>query len=261
MVVLGAATLLMSAVSPGAAAGRVVPFKERAGNHAYLYGAVTAVSPTSAFYAGEYGSLHRTRFKQWDGQSWTDSIFAGPRSQPTAVDAIGPADVWAVGRPDFVAHFDGTRWRRVHLPRRLGPISELEDVTMTAPKDVWAVGDYTTSDSITSVVLHWDGSAWHRIQTPVGALLTTVAAAGPDDVWTAGLSFQGWVILHWDGERWTTTGPTYTLAFSSISAVSPDDVWAVGNNPSSGNNPIIEHWDGTEWTVVPNPANLRGWSR
>jgi hypothetical protein len=267
MILLGVAALAISAMSQGAAARYVDPLRETGGRHLYPYQNVTAVSPTSAFFAGDFGMLGRTRFKEWDGHSWANAPgMARPHSSLRAIDAIGSDDVWAVGTHwldspqetrSLIVHWNGTAWRVVD-DGGLGHVqlTELDDVSMAAPDDVWAVGwDLSHGGTqVTSVFVHWDGSAWQLVPAPVDGNFSAVTALGSGDVWIAG---QVWpslhrIILHWDGHAWSRSSTPGYMA--SLDALSPDDVWAVGtesrHSPQTG---VIEHWDGTAWTVIPSP--------
>ncbi len=247
---------MIPAVSQGAAARSIDPWREVAGHH-YYSPVVSTVSPTSAFFAGSFGARHLTRFKQWDGHAWTNAAgIARPHSELHAIDAIGSDDAWAVGyqsshdrtfRRTLLVHWDGSRWAVVPGGGR----GELYDVSMVSPDDVWAVGFDIVSGYATSVILHWDGSTWQHVQGPDGGIWVSVQALSSGDVWIGGSSPSRDVILHWDGHAWSST-PTHGF-MNAFASLSPDDVWAVGENGSTQRT-VIEHWDGSAWTVVPSPS-------
>jgi len=112
----------------------------------------------------------------------------------TGVDARTPTDVWAVGSSSdatgtqpYVAHFDGTAWRRVTTPALAGGGS-LADVVALSSSTVVAVG---RSDGA-PLVLRWNGASWTRETTPAASnpFLTGAAAAGPSSVWAVGYRFE-----------------------------------------------------------------------
>ncbi len=257
MMLLAVAGVAIPAMSEGAAAQVADPWREVAGHHNYLAAHVAAVSPTSAFFAGSFGSRHITRFKQWDGHDWTNAPgIARPHSELHAIDAIGPDDAWAVGyqsshdrtfRRTLLVHWDGARWAVVPGGGR----GELYDVSMVSPDDVWAAGFDVVDHHARSVILHWDGSRWQQVRIPVAGIWVSVLALSSGDVWIGGYGPDGDAILHWDGHAWSST-PTSGF-MNSIDALSPNDVWAVGENGSTLRT-VIEHWDGTAWTVVPSPS-------
>jgi hypothetical protein len=257
LIVIAVSGLTLSVAGPGVAAHGMGPFRERAGSH---YGSVVAVSPDSAFFAGAHGAQRRPRFKQWDGQAWSNVVgIPGKERGAAAIDADGPDDAWAVGSTPhgtLITHWDGAAWRVVH-DGGLGHGSEsfLYGVSVVAPDDVWVAG--TEVRSYTSIVKHWDGSTWQLVPVPVHAFLMDVAATGPKDVWVVGeVPFQGWQFLHWDGQTWTTfpADEPHADAIESLDALASDDVWAVGLVDHDGDpGTLVEHWDGASWTVVPTP--------
>ena len=60
-------------------------------------------------------------------------------------------------------------------------------------KAIWAVGSG-------GAVLHYDGTAWRREQTPTEVQLTSVWGTSPKDVWAVG--YEG-VVVHYDGTAWS----------------------------------------------------------
>jgi hypothetical protein len=216
-------------------------------------------------------------------RTWAVPEPAAAPSGLTAVSALAPDDVWAVGPDDFlrpgsetiVEHFDGAGWERLPSPNAAaGPeaVNELKGVVAISPDDVWAVGDYATGEPVGPTIVpralieHWDGTRWSIVPAPnpnpSETVLNAVAAAAPDDVWAVGHGTSGPVatalIEHWDGTRWSIVpSPDLTsdgsgAELSAVTVVSASDVWVVGSQPSGA---LVEHWDGTSWTVadVPQP--------
>src|SRR5205085_2738007 len=82
----------------------------------------------------------------------------------SAVAAISPTDVWAVGRSGsrpLIEHWDGTRWSQV--PDGSSHGYWLVGVAAVSPRDVWAVG---MDDHSHALVEHWDGTRWRLVPTP-----------------------------------------------------------------------------------------------
>lgn len=263
--IIGAGALTMPAMTTSATARDADPWRQAEGHHGYLSADVVALSPTSAFFAGDFGARHRTRLKSWDGVAWSNEPgIARPRSELHAIDAAGRDDAWAVGEQrsrdgdetrSLLIHWDGTEWRVVR-DGGLGhtEFTSLRDVSMAAPDDVWAAGyDYSSHGThFKALILHWDGLRWNLVDAPTDASLGAVTALESGEVWISG--YEGrtteHVIEHWDGSSWTRT-PTPGWIYS-LDALSPNDVWAVGNNGSTLET-LIEHWDAKAWTVVPSP--------
>ena len=95
----------------------------------------------------------------------------------------------------LIEHWDGTAWTVVPSPNK-GPFpNSLSGVTAVAPDDVWAVGTwFTKAFDDRTLTLHWDGTAWHRVQSPNAGPpkaandLVSVSAIATDDVWAVGVA-------------------------------------------------------------------------
>jgi hypothetical protein len=57
------------------------------------------------------------------------------------------------------------------------PSGRLDGVAALSSIDAWAVGSYRGNPAARTLIEHWDGNGWCRV--------------------------QGTLILHWDGTRWT----------------------------------------------------------
>ncbi len=186
------------------------------------------------------------------------------------VVALATDDAWAVGSygqgapsRTLIEHWDGTAWSVVPSPNK-GPFpNSLSAIDAVAADDIWAVGTWFTKAFVDrTLILHWDGVSWHRVQSPnagsTGAAndVVAVAAIAADDVWAVGVRGLRTLTMHWDGIAWSvvpspTPGGNADLA--GVVAVAPDDVWAVGGRVDRQENAIqtlVEHWDGTAWSVV-----------
>ncbi|MGN9846139.1 hypothetical protein ACTMTI_49305 [Nonomuraea sp. H19] len=199
------------------------------------------------------------------------------------VSGTSGSDVWAVGQHEvkphvpryaLAAHWDGTTWRNMEVPRPANKNDvDLAAVAAIAPDDAWAVGSAGSTSGLQTVTLitHWDGASWRIVPSPNAGdantpnHLTAVAAAGRDDVWAVGYAHENAVsrpiAQHWDGRSWTLVPlPSPGTGHSVLSGVAvraSDDVWAVGYAPSrtSGHQiePYVVHWDGRASTRVDTP--------
>lgn len=80
----------------------------------------------------------------------------------TAVDALAPDDLWAVGDDDydgivFVLHFDGSSWTIAY--QSADNVGDATGVVALGPDDVWVVGK-RSSEPGGPIALHWDGVNW-----------------------------------------------------------------------------------------------------
>ncbi len=184
----------------------------------------------------------------------------------TAVAAVSPTDVWAVGalgdpttEHTLAEHWDGQRWRVIPTPDT-GADSHLFGVATIAADDAWAVGDRQEQ----ALVEHWDGTRWRVVASPspVGypSALRGVVALSRRDVWAVGDTASGTLVEHWDGTRWRVVaspspgGPTASNALLAVAGVSARDVWAVGWTTGQYREPLAEHWDGRRWRAVSVPV-------
>jgi hypothetical protein len=208
----------------------------------------------------------------------------GLQSQLFSVDAIRPADAWAVGYyipsehdPDprfFVGlteHWDGASWRIVDAAPGLPAF--LTGVTAVSSDDVWAVGLRTPGPGQVSRTLaeHWDGTGWTVVPTPspgARATLTAAHARSSNDVWAVGSRSNrrgGTVTLieHWDGAAWSTVSspnlgrPLAAGAGNALTGVCGDasGVWAVGTGGYHDRRPLIVQLEGSIWTIESSGAS------
>ena len=255
----------------------VVPAEEDPTMTQSLLLGVDARTTTDAWAVG-YGfganNIARTFVEHWDGMVWT-RVMSANAGHPangvlSGVVAIAADDVWAVGAyanggPSLtlIEHWDGTAWTIVPSLNK-GPFpNSLSAVTAVAPDDIWAVGTwFTKAFDDRTLTLHWDGSAWHRVQSPNAGPpkasndLVSVSAVATDDVWAVGVRGLHTLTMHWDGTSWSvvkspTPGGNANLA--GVVAVGTDDVWTVGGDVDRSINAgrtLVEHWDGRSWSVV-----------
>jgi len=219
---------------------------------------VVDLSATNAWAVGARGAV-----EHWDGTAW--SAVAVPSPNPsnafgnklTAISAISATDIWAVGEftnasytnSAYALHYDGTSWAVTVLPQPSvnGPSSPvLHGVTAVASNNVWVVGENEEVPGlgITTLIEHWNGSAWSIVASPTpGAYpaLNAVAARSASDVYAVGFNMpsvnggvQQGLILHWNGSTWSadtdpTTG-TFSPLYGAATLPGAANEWAVGIN-------------------------------
>lgn len=237
---------------------------------------VVALAPDDVWAVGSYGvgaaGNLRTLALHWDGSGWTkvQTPSPGPSATLTAVSAVAPDDVWAVGDElheqrtqhksrSLTMHWDGTTWSRVPSPSLLNHLygTRMRAVTVVAHDDVWALGnDYYSFQPGGTLYLHWDGSRWRRVAPAAGDRMGCVggiAASDASHVWAVGGSHQRALLEAWDGTAWHDQGEWPSGRYSAVTAISDDDAWAVGygGNCDMGYGlAFAKHWDGTQWKPV-----------
>jgi hypothetical protein len=219
---------------------------------------VSASSATDAWAVGHLGdSLARTLVERWNGSVWRRVASPNPgrvTNNLSAVVAIAPDDVWAVGvfgtrRTALVLHWDGSEWHRQQLPSNARH-ADLRDIAAVSATDVWAVG--SNGASTKTRTLHYNGSSWKvvpSISAPSHGGFSGVTATSPTDVWAVG----NVLIEHWDGHVWsrlTSPGAGHSRNLTSVTAISLSDAVAVDAGRGA-----IDHWDGTSWTTAATPPS------
>jgi hypothetical protein len=141
------------------------------------FNAVSAVSSTDIWAVGNSidGVLVHPLIEHWNGSAW--SVVPAPATSTELsladVAAVGPSDAWAVGfarkggiYQPRILHWNGAKWAFSKVPA-LPPNGTLEGVAARSSTDVWAVGNVPNAQGyLRTVILHWGGSAWTRVQSP-----------------------------------------------------------------------------------------------
>lgn len=128
---------------------------------------VAATSARNVFAIGYTNPGSRALMLHWNGRQWTCALtprlsaelFAVSTSSPDNAWAVGN-NAWPVGNPAAMAlHWNGRTWKQVITPQPGGPGTDLQGVGFIPRSDrAWAVG---FSDSVGTLMLHWNGTAWH----------------------------------------------------------------------------------------------------
>jgi hypothetical protein len=193
-----------------------------------------------------------------------------------ALHGSSPTNVWGVGWPNTLVHYDGLSWSASPQATTQSPQPAFGAIWASGPNDLWALGDKTIS--------HWDGNSWTLVEPALPQRLFAIQGAAPNDIWAIGGAFN----MHYDGQSWTSqsagldggiyavwpmgngeaygadnartvwhytaaTGwvPVHTLGTGlytdgpyGLWASGPNDVWFGGGND-------LAHWNGSTWTAAP----------
>jgi hypothetical protein len=247
--------------------------------------AVSCVSPTSCEAVGgtmrSEGTFPKpaARFalmEHWNGTSWRREPIRLPfRSEDatsvscaTATMCVVVGEHFTLGHQSipFSARWNGQRWTALPVPRP-ALVTELNGVSCPGLRSCYAVGDLGASSAIPvhPLVLHWDGSRWHRLAVPGApheaifnavscpalAVCTVAGKAGGD------ASFSRMLVEDLSQGRWTTSRPPVpaaaaagTTQFTAVSCSGPHvctalvsylhpapaggDAWATASRDASG---------------------------
>ena len=242
---------------------------------------VAAASASDVLAVGGYNPgqpptavLTRPYAEHWTGAAWAATSVPLGQVYPSGAQAAqlngvteaAPGDGWAVGTVSDLSslasrtlayHWGGTAWTRSPTPDPAGPAlpNQLDAVVARATDDVWAAG-YDNYPAETSLVLHWNGTAWRQASVPDIGALDAVAAA-PGRVWVAG----GNRVAQFNGTGWTTLPAPPVTAQGSVVltglAHNAAGLWAVGDLEfTCGEGGVCTAsyaalWNGTAWTEAP----------
>jgi hypothetical protein len=170
---------------------------------------------TSGIWGADTGELVVAGYKiieHFDGAAWKSH-----ESLPTIyLDVWGTsaADIYAVGKPGGVSHFDGKSWTH--------------DTTVPVTDDllgVWGVGGEVFVSGDKGTVLRGKTGSWTQLTTDMSARFDRVWASSASDVFLVGSSS---LAVRYDGKifRSTVTGTSHPL--HDVWGSGPDDVYAVG---------------------------------
>src|SRR5204862_93380 len=108
-------------------------------------------------------------------------------------------------------------WRTTFTSDSGGYYNDIYAVAVVAVNDIWAVGMYAPNSYAQTLILHWDGTQWSIVPSPIPGTLFN--------------------------------------SLNGVAAVASNDAWAVGYYQVYGNTfqTLTEHWNGTSWSIVPSP--------
>jgi hypothetical protein len=219
---------------------------------------------------------------------WAIAPSASPIGPPlgelSAVSCASTSDCFAVGdgtSGSLIEHWNGTNWKIVTSPNPPGLAeAELSGVSCTSSTNCFAVGDSSidteTSFTVSTFVLHWNGTTWSTVAspTPTGANdveLNGVSCSSATNCFAVGSSGTAPIDLdtgtftsvplteHWDGTSWSiVASPTPTDTMSAellgVSCPSASSCVAVGDFEASAiGGALVEQWNGAAWSIVTNP--------
>jgi hypothetical protein len=231
---------------------------------------VTAPAKNDAWAVGASGAS--PVILNWNGKSWKPVRVPGTLgfqpTQPTAVQATSPGNVWifgsvarsAVGR----AHvWNGKTWRTIDLPT-----SGFEYSAVVSASDVW--GSETLSEgcyngtAIATCLYHWNGAKWTETRL-AGVDVTDMTTAGRH-AWFLGLTDirnpgssnpSGIPVIYEDtnGKLRKVTAPAARIqSFDSIAAAPNGQLWIEASLATAKAPATLFHWTGKRWTATTIPG-------
>jgi hypothetical protein len=250
-----------------------VPSPNVGAGYNVLFG-VAAPSDSDAwavgFWQDETYTPQQSLVLHWDGAAWRSVVVPAPgvgaNQTLSAVAALAPNDVWAVGwyyeigfkLRALVLHWDGIKWRAVPAAVPAGGPNTFATIAAAGPAEIWAGGIALQNGTYVAMVQRWDGTRWSVVPLPplpAGASAIRALSVSPTgEVWAVGDTTAGPMALRWDGTRFVLMPPPTVaggfVQLSGVVALGSDDVWAAGSHLVSTFAPLLEHWDGVQWTAV-----------
>lgn len=143
---------------------------------------VSATSGSNAWAVGTYSSTPRTLALHWNGTKWSKVSTPNPSSAYDALEAVAArtgSDAWAVGEScasacgqpaeadnPLIIHWNGSSWSAKTAPGGGTGYLSLYSVAASSASNAWAVGIAcssgcgTSSEVDSTLIEHWNGSAW-----------------------------------------------------------------------------------------------------
>lgn len=180
----------------------------------------------------------------------------------------GTDHAWAVGYSDapstapVIAYYDGSSFHAEPAPHPAWGAELATVAPVPGTSQAWAGGlSCQAGECPAPYLLHLRDGRWSPVTLPPtgsDALLYSVAASSPDDVWAGGEwcnPFCEPMLFRLHHGRWTIQNLPGSGADFTIYAVvdaSPDDVWAFGAGYQGA---VAWRFDGSRWRRTPLPDN------
>jgi hypothetical protein len=198
---------------------------------------------------------------QYNGSAWSQLTVPAsiPYSAMEHIQTFSATDAWAVGTaPDATdtgsvvaaVNWNGTTWTQVATPLDTTANLTVNAISGDSASDIWVAGETATrgytGGTRTSVLLHYNGSAWSQVTAPDNSGLLDVDALSPTDAWA--IASDG-SVLNWNGSAWSVVTTLELSNDAAIAALSPTDVWVAQLGGMS-------HYNGTAWTTTSLPSGV-----
>ena len=142
--------------------------------------------------------------------------------------------------PQFIMEIPGESLMMITFTARGDTVYPLRSVWGSSPDDVWAVGDFGT-------VVHWDGSEWKKMVTPLTLSLNDVWGTSSNDIYILKTSIDNTSSLaHYDGKNWQDLTALFPIGPRNLNSFWIDRNgigYAVGNTTYRYNGSLFEQID------------------
>jgi hypothetical protein len=228
--------------------------------------------PGDVFAVGELetggGAGGASVVQHFDGQAWQRQ-YGQDDLRLRGIWGSSATDVYAVGfHPNApgaaLLHFNGAAWTQSDNFTSEGEDLAFFSIWGSSATDIFAVGAAFSGRFAQTLIVHYDGSGWRRMQPPAetSPRLEEVWGSGPRDVYAVGRDEEREtaVIIRFDGTAWSRVLEEENLRLNAVWGTSATDVFAVGFDVR-GDEVIstVRHFDGASWSrmVVPSVGVLQ----
>jgi hypothetical protein len=172
----------------------------------------SALSATSIWVIGNAPAVPKSRLRvtieHYNGKRWQKAALpkitlpAGEILDGSAIDAVGPRDVWATAVPVsattggtepgiLVLHFNGKSWAQVKVPYPVYSVYGPFLVAQDGKGGIWLSADQLASGAYRPYLYHDSGGRWTRTAVPAShgdatELLSIAWIPGTASLWAAG---------------------------------------------------------------------------
>jgi hypothetical protein len=231
-------------------------------------------SGSDVFTVGQSDLTFESVILHYDGTGWSSQL----DRKDIVLNAVwgsSPTDVYAVGfdafatNPELILHFDGQQWRKMSVPPTDPDVQVFfESIWGSSASDIFVVGSVFDGFFELTLIFHFDGTDWRRMQVSDRVLpaLTDVWGSSPSDVYAVGQVDEDFpsrgVILHFNGTSWSPVLQRENFAPTSVWGSSANDVFVAGFQVEETNDGDfrvfgrILHNDGTGWVGEPLPPGV-----
>jgi hypothetical protein len=186
---------------------------------------------------------------RYDHGAWTETD--SPRGI-TDMSALSADDVWATCFDGHILHEQGGRWTTYTIGGEAWEVgAQPLSITMLSESDGWAAG-LTNVSPQGMFLVHFDGTAWTRVQGPAASGPTeihSIAMDSPTDGWAGGdlvtSTSPEAVFLHYHNGQWQTTPAPSSGGIARIVMLSASEGWAAAEGGAAA-GPL--HYQNGRWT-------------
>ena len=150
---------------------------------------------------------------RWNGTAWSQLTVPSTAGygEMEHIQAFSPTDAWVVGTGSSgsanvatALQWNGSTWTQAGTPVSTANNLSVNAISGSSASDIWVVGQTVTpgyhNRQFTSVIMHYNGSAWTQVTSPDNSGLMDVDAVSPTDAWA--IAADG-AVLTWNGTSWS----------------------------------------------------------